>query len=113
VAFQIEVSNPEAPSSGSVRVSDGAGNTCTRRVGDFPSIPFGDWSEDVEVYVGDGPGEQPVRTAYVALQNEGVKILDVTRPGAISVLGSYAPLTCPNGSSTAAFFADDVEFVDE
>jgi hypothetical protein len=76
-------------------------------------VPFGDWSEDVEVYVGVGPGEQPVRTAYMALQNEGVKILDVTRPGAISVLGSYAPLTCPNGSSTAAFFADDVEFVDE
>jgi hypothetical protein len=113
VDFQIEVIDPETPFSGVVRVSDNASNTCQRRVGDFPSIPFGDWSEDVEVYVGNGSGEEPERTGYVALQNEGVKILDLTSPGTISVLGSYAPLTCTNGSSTAAFFADDVELVEE
>ena len=114
VAFQIEPTDPEASFSGTVRASDRAGNTCERTVaGNFPSIAFGDWAEDVEVHVGLDPGAQEMRTAYVALQNEGVKILDVSDPDAIAILGSYAPATCANGSSTAAFFADDVEFVEE
>jgi len=83
-----------------------------RWIVDFPSMTFGDWVEDVEVDQDFTPQETEVRTAYLALQSEGVKILDVTDPKAITTLGSYAPTTCWNGSSTVGFFADDVEFVE-
>jgi hypothetical protein len=76
---------------------------------EFPASPR--LGRDVEVQSVFDPGAQEVRTAYVALQNEGVKILDVTDPDAIETLGSYAPATCANGSSSASFFADDVELV--
>lgn len=115
VTFRVQPSDPQAPFSGSVRASDGAGNTCERSVGGegaFPSVTFGDWAEDVEVHVDFTPQEVEIRTAYVALQDEGVKILDVTDPDAIATLGSYEPETCPNGNGTAAFFADDVSFVE-
>jgi hypothetical protein len=80
---------------------------------DFPGMTFGDWAEDIEVDVDSIPQEErEVRTAYLALQGEGVKILDVTNPEAITTLASFAPATCPNGLGTAAFFADDVEFVE-
>jgi len=78
-----------------------------------PFMAFGDWAEDVEIDVDFTPQETEVRTAYLALQEEGVKILDVSDPGAITTLGSFDPGTCKNGSSTVSFFADDVEFVEE
>ena len=80
---------------------------------DFPGVTFGDWAEAVEVHVGLNSEDQEIRTAYLALRAGGVKILDVTDPDEIATLGSYAPATCRNGKSTAAFFADDVEFVEE
>lgn len=78
---------------------------------DFPSVAFGDWVEDVEVDVDFTPQETEVRTAYLAVQEEGVEILDVSDPDAMASLGSYDPGTCPNGASMATFFADDVTFV--
>ncbi len=115
VTFRIQPEDSQAPFSGSVRASDGAGNTCERSVGadgDFPSVTFGDWAEDVEVHVDFTPQQVEVRTAYVALQDEGMKIFDVSNPDAIATLGSYDPETCPNGNGTAGFFADDVSFVE-
>jgi hypothetical protein len=108
VTFQVTPTSPQVPFSGAVRVSDGAGNTCEQVVGeeDFPAVTFTDWAEDVEVDV-----EEEIRTAYVAVQEAGVRILDVSNPDAIAALGSYAPGTCPNGTGTATFFADDVELL--
>ena len=118
VTFQIQPVESGAAFSGSVRASDGAGNTCERSTGeggtsgDFPGVTFAGWGDDVEVHVGVDSEEQEIRTAYVALQSEGVKILDVTDPDAIATLGSYDPGTCLNGKSPVDFFADDVTFVE-
>ncbi len=79
---------------------------------DFPVVTFGDWVEDVEVDVDFTPQEIEVRTAYLAVQEEGVKILDVSDPDAMQTLSSYDPETCLNGGANLAFFADDVTFVE-
>jgi hypothetical protein len=120
VGFSVFVDDSEAPFSGSVRVSDGAGNTCERTVGaeepywvELADLPFADWGEDVEVRIELDSQDQEIRTAYVAAQEEGVKILDVTDPSAIVQLGSFDPATCSNGGALASFFADDVELVEE
>jgi hypothetical protein len=78
----------------------------------FPTLAFPDWAEDVEVQVGFTPDETEFRTAYLAAQEAGVRIIDVSDPDAMTTLGSYAPGTCLNGSSMVPFFADDVTFVE-
>jgi hypothetical protein len=114
VGFGLTPIDPLLDYSGIVRVSDGAGNLCERSLGlDFPSMEFDDWGEDVELRISYGPDEEEIRTAYVAVQNRGVQILDVSDPSAIETLGSYDPDTCPNGSGTALFFADDVELLED
>lgn len=116
VDFGVVIENTISMASGTVRVTDGNGNTCS-----FPAIEvFGDpivngpfdtdgWPEAIQIgttIVGEGSVRPDL--AHIAMREAGVDIDDISDPTAPLTLSNFTP----NGNCAGAnFFADEVEVV--
>ena len=72
-----------------------------------------DWAEAVDLWTYEVDEGEEHTIAFLAAETAGVQILDVTDPGNIELLGSYAPPTCRDADGTEwLFYADEVTFAE-
>jgi hypothetical protein len=119
VSFTISEIETGLGVSGTVRVTDIAGNTCTASLGEAGSGRFesGDWGEafdTTEAFPDGDPGVpvEPHVLGFFAAQTDGVHILDVTDPANIVPLGQYQPASCNADGVQVLPFADEVVYVE-